>query len=74
MSAEAPQPPTFRIVIDFNGETGNILVTGPTENLTLFLGMMETAKFVVLQERIAQKNKSTPMILPPPADFSLRQH
>lgn len=36
----------------------------PIDKLPLLFGMMETAKFVVMQERIAQKQKAAPSIIP----------
>lgn len=59
-----PQPGVIRLIIDFNPENSQILITGPSDNLPLMLGMMETAKMVVMQDRIkAAQIAAAPKIL-----------
>ena len=56
------EPPagSVRIIIDFNPQNGEIGIVGPLENPTLFLGMLETAKLVMAEQRA---KASAPKIL-----------
>lgn len=56
------KPDIIKLVVEFDPANGQINITGPTDNLPLLFGMMETAKFVVMQERIVQKK--VPSIIP----------
>lgn len=64
MALADPQPGIVRLIIDFDPANGHINITGPSDNMPLMLGMMETAKFVVMQERIkAAQIAAAPKIL-----------
>ena len=53
-----------RITIELNIQTGQIELTGPLENMSLFLGMLETAKVILIESR-ATANQSA-IAKPPP--------
>lgn len=70
-----PGPNNIRIIIDFDTTTSQIMLGGPTDNLPLFLGLLETAKFVVMQQRVEASKKSS--IIPGHTPFNpgmLRRH
>lgn len=50
-----------QIVIDYNTVTGEIGVVGPIENPTLFMGLLETAKMIMMEQR---GKKKQPSIIP----------
>ena len=70
---DAEKPPTFTVTIDFDPQNGHVNVAGPVENQPLFLGMLETAKMVVLQQRVKDSlQPKQPIIMPAPAGLNLR--